>query len=266
MYFAYQSGFFEKKKRFLLIPNPFADNCKITGYMFDTHLKKQMLLPNIIYQDNHLFVVEKPAGMLVQGDKSGDKSLLDHVKSYIKMEFNKPGNVYLGLVHRLDRPVSGVIVLARTSKAASRLSEQFRQKKVKKVYWALVKGKIRDQGELKDFIQRMGVNSKISKKQNGKSAELSFRRLQYSHGLSLVEINLGTGRHHQIRIQLSNIGYPIIGDFRYGSKEVFPQKTLALHARSITIQHPVTKKIMTFSATLEKTWPKSFLQLSSNLV
>ncbi len=212
----------------------------------------------ILYTDNHLLVVRKPAGMLVQGDRTGDTSLLDHARKQIKDKFNKPGNVYLGLVHRLDRPTSGVVVFALTSKAAKRLSEQFRVGSVRKIYWALVEGKTPPDGTLVDRIHRHGPTSHIAKGSRGQRAELSFRRIQYHKGVSWVEVELVTGRHHQIRVQFSHRGYPVIGDFRYGSKIKFGKKALALHARSLTINHPTRKEEMTFVAEVEPFWPKQF--------
>ncbi len=208
-----------------------------------------------IHLDNHLLVVNKPAGLLVQGDNTGDPTLFEQAQLFLKERFNKPGNVYLGLVHRLDRPVSGVVVFARTSKAASRLSEQFRTKTIVKTYKAIVEGKIDDSGTLKDYIVRKRVTSAISNSKLGKAAVLRYRRLQYEKGLSLVEVNIETGRHHQIRVQLSNLGFPILGDFRYGSKTQFPFKSIALHGYSIQLTHPVTQKDLYFSANPEIRWP-----------
>lgn len=208
----------------------------------------------IIYCDNHLLVINKAPGLLVQGDRSGDTSLLDLARDYIKKRYHKPGNVYLGLVHRLDRPVSGVLVLARTSKAASRLSEQFRNRSVRKVYHALVEGDVPQEGTWSDRISRNGVTSRISKNEKCLSANLKFCRLNYNNGISLVEIDLGTGRHHQIRVQCASRGFPILGDFRYGSKIKFGDKALALHARSITICHPVRKEDMMFTADYPSCW------------
>ena len=196
--------------------------------------------------------------MLVQGDRTGDTSLLDYAREYIKDKFNKPGNVYIGLVHRLDRPTSGVVVFALTSKAAKRLSEQFRVGSVRKIYWALVEGKTPTNGTLADRIHRHSITSHIVRGDGGQRAELSFRRLRYHKGVSWVEIELVTGRHHQIRVQFSNRGYPVIGDFRYNSKVKFGQKALALHARSLTISHPTRKEEMTFVAGLESFWPRQF--------
>ena len=215
----------------------------------------------VLYTDNHLLVVRKPAGMLVQGDRTGDMSLLDCAREYIKDKFNKPGNVYLGLVHRLDRPTSGVVALALTSKAAKRLSEQFRMGSVRKIYWALVEGKTPAEGKLVDRIRRHGPTSHLTKRDGGQHAELSFRRLRYHEGVSWVEIELATGRHHQIRVQFAHRGHQVIGDFRYGSKVKFGQKALALHARSLTINHPTRKEDMTFVAELEPFWPRQFRTL-----
>jgi len=209
---------------------------------------------DLIYCDNHLLVVNKSAGLLVQGDKSGDPSLLDYARGYLKERYNKPGNVYVGLVHRLDRPVSGVIALARTSKSASRLSGQFRDRTVRKIYHALVEGELPEEGHWLDKIVREGVTSRITESTEALRAELSFRRLNYIDGISRVEIDLATGRHHQIRVQFSSRGYPILGDFRYGSKVKFGEKTLALHARSLTIIHPTKKEEMTFLAEYPESW------------
>ena len=209
----------------------------------------------ILHIDNHLLVVNKPAGTLVQGDKTGDLSLLETARDYLKKEFNKPGNVYLGLVHRLDRPVSGVVVLARTSKAASRLSQQIREKAWKKTYWALVEGNPPHKQKLVDDIKREGVTSRIVKKGTGQSAVLEYQRLGYFEEQVLLEIDLSTGRHHQIRVQLANTGFPIIGDFRYGSKRKFPNRNIALHARSIRLKHPVRDEVIQLTADPPVYWP-----------
>ncbi len=194
----------------------------------------------------------------MQGDRTGDTSLLDCARKYIKDKFNKPGNVYIGLVHRLDRPTSGVVVFALTSKAAKRLSEQFRVRAVRKIYWALVEGKAPTHGTLVNRIRRHGPTSHLVKGAGGQHAELSFCRLRYREGVSWVEIELATGRHHQIRVQFAHHGHPVIGDFRYGSKVKFGQRALALHARSLTIIHPTRKEEMTFVAELEPFWPIKF--------
>jgi RluA family pseudouridine synthase len=212
----------------------------------------------ILYVDNHLLTVCKPAGMLTQGDSTGDLSLLELCRTYVKQQFNKPGNVFLGLVHRLDRPVSGVVVLARTSKAAARLSAQFRTRQVQKTYWALVEGKIPAEGTLIDRLGRRGVRSHIAQRTPGVLAELHFTRLGYCQGISWVEINLGTGRHHQIRVQFAHYGYPLVGDFRYGATQPFTPHALALHARALSLRHPTRPQALTFTAEPERHWPQHF--------
>jgi 23S rRNA pseudouridine1911/1915/1917 synthase len=210
---------------------------------------------DLVFLDNHLLVVNKPAGLLIQGDKTGDTTLFQIAKHYLKKAFNKPGNVYLGLVHRLDKPVSGLVVFARTSKAAARLSEQLREKTMKKTYRALVKGKTPDSGILEDYIIRNGSTSQIADRKVGKQAILTYRRLVFQNGISLLEIDLQTGRHHQIRVQLANLGFPILGDFKYGSKESFPINSIALHACSLRLHHPVKLDERIFIAAPAIRWP-----------
>lgn len=212
----------------------------------------------VLFVDNHLLAVCKPAGMPTQADRSGDPSLLAVCRDYVKQRFHKPGKVYLGLVHRLDRPVSGVVVLARTSKAAARLSAQFRLRQVTKIYWALVEGEVPVAGTLVDRIVRTGVSSHIGQGGKGLPAELHFRRLGYWQGMSWVEIALGTGRHHQIRVQFAHYGHPVVGDRRYGSRQAFAPHALALHARSLTLTHPTRHETMTFTAEPESFWPQPF--------
>lgn len=210
---------------------------------------------NILYLDNHLLVVRKPTGMLVQGDRTGDVPLLEVARQYLKKKFNKPGNVFLGLVHRLDRPVSGVMVFARTSKAASRLSDQIRERQVRKIYWALVNGETSAQGVMEDFIVRRRMSSQIVE-EGGQYAKLAYRLLAYRKGVSWVEIELMTGRHHQIRVQFSSRGHPILGDFRYGAKERFCENAFALHARSLSFVHPTRRENMTFEADPDLCWQR----------
>jgi 23S rRNA pseudouridine1911/1915/1917 synthase len=217
-------------------------------------LSKTALL-TVLYLDNHLLVVRKPAGMLVQGDDTGDASLLELARAYLKARFDKPGNVFLGLVHRLDRPVSGVVVLARTSKAAARLSRQFSTRQTTKIYWALVAGRPPDNGRLSDRIVRNGPNSRIGDGACGQTAELRYQRLRYHDGISLLKVELVTGRHHQIRVQFASRGFPVLGDFRYGSKTTFPNRSIALHAHELTFTHPVRQESMTFQADPEPFWP-----------
>ncbi len=205
----------------------------------------------VIFEDNHIIVVEKQPNIPSQSDKTGDIDMLTLVKQYIKEKYNKPGNVYLGLVHRLDRPVGGVMVFAKTSKAASRLSEQVRQKVFKKKYLAVVDGKIeKENGTLEDYLykdERNNISRVVDKeKKNAKLAKLDYKVLAYNEvkDLSLVEINLHTGRHHQIRVQLSNFGHSIFGDQKYGTRG--QGKQIALWAYELTIEHPITKENMTF--------------------
>jgi len=201
-----------------------------------------------LYIDNHLLVVNKPAGMLVQGDRSGDVTLLELCKIYLKHEFHKSGNVYLGLVHRLDRPTGGIIVFARTSKSAARLSEQIRKKLVHKKYMALIEGKIKARGEFCDYLDREEKTGKIVAKNKGKYAKLIFERIYQRSDHALVSIDLITGRHHQIRVQFAHRGYPILGDIKYGSRKRYAGRNIALFAYSMTFEHPVRKEILTIEA------------------
>ena len=205
----------------------------------------------VIYEDNHIIVVEKPPNVPSQADKTDDIDMLTIIKEYIKEKYHKPGNVYLGLVHRLDRPVGGVMVFAKTSKAASRLSNQVREKTFKKEYLAVVNGKIEEnKGTLEDYLykdERNNMSKVVSKeKKNTKYAKLDYEVLAYNNvkDLSLLKINLHTGRHHQIRVQLSNFGHSIFGDQKYGTRG--KGKQIALWAYNLTIEHPITKEQMVF--------------------
>ena len=205
----------------------------------------------IIYEDNHIIVVEKIPNIPSQGDKTGDIDMLEIIKKYIKEKYNKPGNVYLGLVHRLDRPVGGIMIFAKTSKAASRLSDQVREKVFKKKYLAVVDGKIENKsGTLEDYLykdERNNISKVVNKdKKNAKFAKLDYDVIKYDEvkNLSLVKVNLHTGRHHQIRVQLSNFGHSIFGDQKYGTRG--QGKQIALWAYELTINHPITKEEMTF--------------------
>lgn len=194
----------------------------------------------ILYEDNHLLVVVKPTYILSQSDGSDTKDMLTILKKYLKEKYNKPGNVYLGLVHRLDKEVGGVMVFAKTSKAASRLSEQVRLHQFEKYYLAVVKGKV-ESNSYKDKILREEYQSKIDEK--GKEAILSFETLKVIDNNSLVKIKLLTGRHHQIRVQFSARGHYLLGDKRYGKKGEFP---LALYAYHLAFYHPITKEKLIF--------------------
>lgn len=212
----------------------------------------------ILYEDNHVLAVLKPAGLLVQGDRTGDVTLLELAKAYIKQKFNKPGNVFLGLVHRLDRPVSGVVMFARTSKAASRLSREFRARRVKKKYLAVVQGLAKSGGEvLYGHIAREGRHSRPSEPgvPHSKEALLSYRVLARASGVSLLEITPHTGRHHQIRLQLAEAGHPILGDLRYGAKEPLGDRTIALHAAELIVDHPTRPEAIRLFASPPLTHP-----------
>ena len=211
----------------------------------------------VIYEDNHIIVVEKKPNIPSQGDKTNDIDMLTIVKQYIKEKYNKPGEVYLGLIHRLDRPVGGVMVFAKTSKAASRLSEQVRNKVFKKKYLTIVDGKMeQEKASLEDYLLKNEKNnlSKVvnEKTKNAKQAKLDYEVLTYNNeiNLSVLKIDLHTGRHHQIRVQLSSRGHSIYGDQKYGTRG--RGKQIALWAYSLTILHPITKEEMTFISIPEK--------------
>ncbi|MBU2525444.1 MAG: RluA family pseudouridine synthase [Bacteroidetes bacterium] len=217
--------------------------------------KKLIQLSEILFEDNHLLVVNKKAGDLVQGDKTGDEPLVEKLKKYIKVTYNKPGEVFLGVVHRLDRPTSGVVVFAKTSKALSRLNEQFAKKETVKTYWAIVK-KLPEppQDTLTHYLKKTEANntSKAYTKEvsGSKIAILHYDVIKKLSNYFLLEIQLETGRHHQIRAQLSSIGCPIKGDLKYGAKRSNPDGSIGLHARKLQIIHPVLKTEMTFVAPL----------------
>ena len=206
---------------------------------------------NILYEDNHIIVVVKEPGIPSQADKTRDDDMLTIIKAYLKEKYNKPGNVYLGLVHRLDRSVGGVMVFAKTSKAASRLSEQVRNKQVNKNYIAVVKGKMENsKGVMQDYLVKDERKNKsfVANKdtKNAKFSELEYEVLKYDEvtHMSLVKIDLKTGRHHQIRVQLSNFGHSIFGDQKYGTRG--KGKQIALWAYELEIEHPITKEKMKF--------------------
>ena len=211
---------------------------------------------NVIYEDNHLLVVEKPINIPVCEDISGDKDLLTILKNYLKVKYNKPGNVYLGLVHRLDRPVGGVMVFAKTSKAASRLSEQVRTNKLEKVYYAVVEGKIKESGTFEDYLTKDNKKniSYVTDKKHGKYSSLEYNLIDYRNNYSLVKINLHTGRSHQIRVQFSSRGFPLIGDAKY-NKNSDNKTNIALFAKSISFYHPITKEKLIFELELPKRYP-----------
>lgn len=208
----------------------------------------------IIYEDNHLLVVEKPINIPVQEDESKDKDLLTMLKEYIKEKYKKLGNVYLGLVHRLDRPVGGVMVFAKTSKAASRLSKQVRDNNFDKIYHAVICGKINDKGNFIDRLLKDNRNNKVSVNKDGKEARLSYEKISFKDNLSLVKINLETGRSHQIRVQFSYHGYPLYGDQKY-NKASKKGEQIALFATSLTFFHPITHEKLIFKCDYPNKYP-----------
>jgi 23S rRNA pseudouridine1911/1915/1917 synthase len=219
----------------------------------------------VLYEDNHLLAVNKPPGLPTQGAAAGKPSVVTQAKAYLKRKYRKPGNVYLGVVSRLDMPASGVVILARTSKAAARLSEQFRSRRAEKIYWAIVDGRVEPaSGQFLDFLakdernKRMaivagsGKRGKISQDQ-GQEARLSYKRLQVVGDNCLLEIALETGRKHQIRLQLAARGHPIVGDRKYRSRQAFPHG-IALHCRRLVVEHPVKKTRLEITARVPSSW------------
>lgn len=201
----------------------------------------------VLYEDNHIIIVNKSVSEIVQGDKTGDKPLSEIVKDYIKEKYNKPGNVFLGVTHRLDRPTSGIVVFARTSKALPRLNEMFKNKEVSKTYWAVVKSRPKqEEGTLKHYLVRNEKQNKSyaydMEKPNSKQAILHYKLIAQSDKYYMLEVDLETGRHHQIRCQLSKIGCPIKGDLKYGADRSNPDGGINLHARKISFIHPVSKE------------------------
>ena len=209
---------------------------------------------NVIYEDNHLLVVEKPINVPVQEDESKDADLLNMLKHYLKEKYNKPGNVYLGLVHRLDRPVGGVMVFAKTSKCASRLSEQVRLNKLTKIYNAVVMNKINDFGHLEDYLLKDAKKNIVKVDKNGKLSILDYKLIKSIDNMNLVEIKLKTGRSHQIRVQFSNNGNPLYGDQKY-NKESKVGEQLALFAKRLSFYHPISGEEMTFELDLPNRYP-----------
>lgn len=216
----------------------------------------------VLYEDNHIIAVNKNSSEIVQGDKTGDTPLSETVKAYIKEKYNKPGEVFLGVTHRLDRPVSGVVLFARTSKALTRLNDMFRNKELKKTYWAIVKNRPAEpEARLTHYLVRNEKQNKSyaydSEKPDSKKAVLSYKLLSASDNYNLLEIELETGRHHQIRCQLAKIGCPIKGDLKYGFPRSNPNGGISLHARSVEFIHPVSKQLICVTAPTpedEKLW------------
>ena len=207
----------------------------------------------VIYEDNHIIVVNKTASEIVQGDKTGDTPLSETVKQYLKDKYQKPGNVFIGVTHRLDRPVSGLVILAKTSKALSRLNEMFKNSEVKKTYWAIVKNCPKQpEGELVHYLVRNEKQNKSyaydKEVPNSKKAILNYKLIGHSDHYFLLEVDLKTGRHHQIRCQLAKMGCPIKGDLKYGSARSNPDGSICLHARHVRFVHPVSKELIELDA------------------
>ena len=207
----------------------------------------------VIYEDNHIIVVNKTSSEIVQGDKTGDTPLSEIVKQYLKEKYNKPGNVFIGVVHRLDRPVSGIVLFAKTSKALPRLNEMFKNSEVKKTYWAIVKNCPKEpEGELVHYLLRNEKQNKSyaydKEVKDSKKAILDYKLIGHSQNYYLLEVNLKTGRHHQIRCQLAKIGCSIKGDLKYGSPRSNPDGSICLHSRRVSFIHPVSKELIELQA------------------
>ena len=213
---------------------------------------------NILYEDNHIIVVVKPANMPVCLDSSKDKDLLSILKEYIKEKYHKPGNVYLGLVHRLDRPVSGIMVFAKTSKAAERLSKQINNKEFIKTYYAIIEGIPKEKDTLKDYLKKdeKTNTSFVTNEKEGKLSILEYNLIKSKNNLSLVKINLLTGRSHQIRVQFSSRNHPLYGDHKYNKNFIKDNnEDIALIAKELSFYHPVTKELLQFKIDLPKKYP-----------
>jgi len=222
----------------------------------------------ILYEDNHIIAVNKNSSEIVQGDKTGDKPLSETIKTYIKEKYNKPGEVFLGVTHRLDRPVSGVVLFAKTSKALARLNDMFRNQEVKKTYWAIVQNRPKEtEGRLEHYLVRNEKQNKsfayAEERKDAKKAALTYKLIAASDRYFLLEVQLETGRHHQIRCQLAAMGCPIKGDLKYGFARSNPNAGISLHARSVSFIHPVSKEKIDITAPVpqdDKLW-KSFEEM-----
>ncbi len=226
----------------------------------------------ILYEDNHIIAVNKQVGEIVQADKTGDHTLLDDVKAYIKEKYNKPGDVFLGVVHRIDRPVSGVVLFARTSKALSRLNQMFADKTVRKVYWAITQNRPEQlSAELRHYIgkneEKNRAHVSVSPRTGYKEAVLSYQLISSTDRLNLLEVELKTGRHHQIRAQLARIGCPIRGDLKYGAKRSNDGGGINLHSRKVEFEHPVSHQHISIVApvpTRDNAW-RAFMNVQDDL-
>ena len=214
-------------------------------------IKMSNIRLQVLFEDNHLIAINKQSGDIIQGDKTGDEPLSEKVKKLLKKKYNKPGNVFLGTIHRIDRPTSGIIIFAKTSKALSRMNEKFRDNKISKIYWAIVKNNLpKKSGPLVNYLTKDQKKNKsfVTKNKEGKLAKLSYKLLNKLNNYYHYEIYPETGRHHQIRVQLSNMGSPIKGDLKYGAKRSNNDASINLHAREIIFEHPVSKEEITIIA------------------
>lgn len=219
----------------------------------DNSISNQLSSLSILYEDNHVIVINKRASEIVQGDKTGDETMPDKIKDYLKEKYQKPGNVFCGVVHRLDRPTSGAVIFARTSKALERLNAQFRDKETNKIYWAIVESKPEKAvGTLVHYLKKNEKQNKSyashTETPGSKKAILHYKLIASSDKYHLLEVQLETGRHHQIRVQLSTIGCIIKGDVKYGARRPNPDGSVGLHARYLEFAHPTTKEIIKITA------------------
>ena len=208
---------------------------------------------NILFEDNHLIIVNKPCGLLVQGDKTGDIPLLEIIRKYIKNKYDKKGNVFLGLVNRIDRPTSGIVIFAKTSKALSRMNEILKNREIRKIYWLIISNKFESkEGKLEGWFTKNSKKNKsffsTNEKDKSKFGSLTYKKIQTLEKYCKVQVELITGRHHQIRCNFSDIGYPILGDLKYGSKRSNKDGGIYLHSREIEFIHPVSKEIIKITA------------------
>lgn len=211
----------------------------------------------VLYEDNHLIAVNKRSGDITQGDKTGDTPLPEIIQAWLKEKYNKPGNVFCGVIHRLDRPTTGIVLFAKTSKALARMNQQFQTKEVQKIYWAITeKTNVPDKGRLINYLRKDTVKNKSfsfdKEVSEGKKAELTYSKIAESDRYDLFEVLPRTGRHHQIRVQLSNIGAIIKGDLKYGAKRSNPEGSICLHARKLMFVHPVSKENIVITAPVPK--------------
>ncbi len=208
---------------------------------------------NILFEDNHLIIVNKPCGLLVQGDKTGDIPLLEIIRKYIKKKYDKKGNVFLGLVNRIDRPTSGIVIFAKTSKALSRMNEILKNREIRKIYWLIISNKFESkEGKLEGWFTKNSKKNKsffsTNAKDKSKFGSLTYKKIQTLEKYCKVQVELITGRHHQIRCNFSDIGYPILGDLKYGSKRSNKDGGIYLHSREIEFIHPVSKEKIKITA------------------